>query len=275
MKALSLYSIFQFQKKKNIWAVQRIWDKSHTITGQQFLHNKAERAGLLLNWWASVHCATYQVVIAIYHPIDMTVCLCKSVGSQLVHVERMCGTPFRCMSEKSNQHTLHTRTDVFLVWTSLGDKVKRVPLDQCFSSWEFLYWSLSWRTWHTWTWFSFFTSLSTKGTNFMTVCRMFTSGVRMLGHVSDEVPNPLATLQMVMSVCVDVIYNSCHIFLCFANRCWSWAFSILDIHHFTFVLWKPIECFNSAYCYQNVTHIISNIFSMNHILTIQLCLTHH
>jgi hypothetical protein len=76
-------------------------------------------------------------------------------------------------------------------------------------------------------------------------------------------------------VCVDVIYNSCHIFLCFADRCWSWAFSILDIHRFTFVLWKPIECFNCALCYQNVTHIISNVFSMNHILTIQLCLTHH
>jgi hypothetical protein len=64
-------------------------------------------------------------VIAIYHPIDMTVCLCKSVGSQLVHVERMCGTQFHvCQKKKSNQHTLHNRTDLFLLWTSLG-KVTR------------------------------------------------------------------------------------------------------------------------------------------------------
>ena len=36
----------------------------------------------------------------------------------------------------------------------------------------------------------------------MTVCQMFTSCLKMLWHVPDEVPNPLATLQMVMSLFV-------------------------------------------------------------------------
>ena len=39
-------------------------------------------------------------------------------------------------TQRRYQRTLHTRTDLFLVWTSLGNKVKGVPLeDQCFSSW--------------------------------------------------------------------------------------------------------------------------------------------
>jgi hypothetical protein len=43
-------------------------------------------------------------------------------------------------TQRKYRHTLHTRTDLFLVWTSSGDKVKRVPLeDQCFSSWLYPY----------------------------------------------------------------------------------------------------------------------------------------
>jgi hypothetical protein len=93
------------EKEKYLGSAEDMGQESYHYWSAIPTQQSRERAGLLLNWWASVHCATYQVVVAIYHLIDMTICLYRSVGSQLVHVDRMCDTQFHVSQKKSNQHT--------------------------------------------------------------------------------------------------------------------------------------------------------------------------